>query len=670
MHGSVCLFSKYLQHLLEGENLKELDITSASNSNNIFRNKNTLSTNWPGTCSILLYCELIKNDLDTELSSLKSIISSEHQNTLDEYGLTTDFINDIFYSSVITNERPSGLKEKLTPIFEYQFSDKTNISLIGGQIYHDFTYKLKPYIEELEGNIFNEINSLINSNTFKSYVDNTYTNFANFDTAVATANNIMNNRILDLKDYFLTLQFLLMFFTWGYFIFFVILIILYLCYVTKKFEILYYVIIVTVNILFVMMLLEIFLSSFFGQVRLICHEVPRAMNFIFTGTYMVSGNTESYPAQFGRGNENMTKMFSNCLNGDQDLLSLFLPSDFFNVLSSLETKLDDLQKSINDIIEKSNIITNEYNSIENSVFLKAIIQFKLMQENLFFASKGFGEDDIYKILSNIRKNLDSCSMTNEYYVLKESDCPPGSIISNIIYDIPGINHCYIIQELSYGTLASYSATGCDNNYINKAINFIREINDLLEMRLLALENLQNHYSLSFENLNNEIKSLSETIKLHHSMIYSYINYAKNNSNCGSTRFDLIDFSDFIGDTTEYDARIVVIFSAFLGVFGFVLLFSFLVVINGLQERDDYDDDIENEFRSYSKKNIRNNRNKKRKTYSSKYYESEEEDEDEEEDNEDNYKRKKQNKKAVKPQRKSSKKVEMSILSKNNESDSS
>ena len=154
------------------------------------------------------------------------------------------------------------------------------------------------------------------------------------------------------------------------------------------------------------------------------------------------------------------------------------------------------------------------------------------------------------------------------------------------------------------------------------------------------------------------------------MIYNIINIAKNSSNCGSTRFDLIDFSDFIGVTTEYDARIIVIFSAFLGVFGFVLLFSFLVVINGLTERDDYDDDIENEFRSYSKKNIRNNKNKKRKTYNSKYYDSEEEDEDEEEDNEDNYKRKKQNKKVVKPQRKSSKKVEMSILSKNNESDSS
>ena len=35
MHGSVCLLSRYLDHLLEGENLDELDISSASSSDNI-----------------------------------------------------------------------------------------------------------------------------------------------------------------------------------------------------------------------------------------------------------------------------------------------------------------------------------------------------------------------------------------------------------------------------------------------------------------------------------------------------------------------------------------------------------------------------------------------------------------------------------------------------------
>ena len=675
MHGSVCLFSKYLQHLLEGENSKELDISSASSSNNIFRNKNTLSTGWAGTCKLLALFGSIQSEFETELSAINSINSSDHQKTMKEYETTTLSIDGLFDVQSITKERPSGSTEKLTPVFELEFSDKKNTSQIGGEIYNDFTSKLKPYVEELNTNIFKDINSLINSNTYKSNIDSAYLNFANFDTAVATANNIMNTKIIDLKDYFLTLQFLLMLFTWVYFIFFLVLAFLYLMYMTKKNDILYYIIIILVNILFAMMLFEIFLSSFFGQVRLICHEVPRAMNFIFTGTYMVSGNGESNPAQFGRGDANMTKMFTNCLNGDQDLISLFVSSDFLNVLSTIENNVNNLQNKINDIISKSNIITNEYNSIENSIFLKAIIQLKLMRENLYFASKGFGEDDIYKILTNIRNKLDSenCSMTNEYYVVRESDCPTGSIKSNIIYDSPGTSHCYIIQNLAIGALASYSAKGCDNVYINKAINFIKETDLILEVRLLLLENLQKNYSLTYQNLKNEINNLYRTLKNYNSIINTTFDLSKNMSNCGSSRFDLIDFSDFIGDTTEYDARIIVIFSAFLGVFGFVLLYSFLVVINGLNGREDYDDDYGNDFKGFSKKSTKKNRNKT-KRYSRKYYDSNDDDDDEEEEednNEDDYKQNKKNKKSFKSQPKTGKKVEMSILSKNNEdSDSS
>ena len=58
----------------------------------------------------------------------------------------------------------------------------------------------------------------------------------NFDTAVAIASNVMNNRILDLKDYFLTLQFLLMFFTFGYLIFFVAIGVIYVIYLCKEYK--------------------------------------------------------------------------------------------------------------------------------------------------------------------------------------------------------------------------------------------------------------------------------------------------------------------------------------------------------------------------------------------------------------------------------------------------
>ena len=53
MHGSVCLLSRYLSNLLNGENLDELDITSASSSDNIFSNQNSLSTGWKGTCALI-----------------------------------------------------------------------------------------------------------------------------------------------------------------------------------------------------------------------------------------------------------------------------------------------------------------------------------------------------------------------------------------------------------------------------------------------------------------------------------------------------------------------------------------------------------------------------------------------------------------------------------------
>ena len=46
MHGSVRLLSKYFFHFLNGENLEELDISSASGTDNIFSNKQILSTGW------------------------------------------------------------------------------------------------------------------------------------------------------------------------------------------------------------------------------------------------------------------------------------------------------------------------------------------------------------------------------------------------------------------------------------------------------------------------------------------------------------------------------------------------------------------------------------------------------------------------------------------------
>ena len=161
-------------------------------------------------------------------------------------------------------------------------------------------------------------------------------------------------------------------------------------------------------------------------------------------------------------------------------------------------------------------------------------------------------------------------------------------------------------------------------------------------------------------------SVSNGINSTYSILNS--NLASNSiSNCGSVKFDLIDFCDFIGDTTEYDARIVVIFSAFVGVFGYVMLYSFLVVFNSLTGLDN-DNDYEDYGYNYGKKknkirniNIKVNSAKPIQRESSEY------DKDEEEEDDDEYKKKLNNKKKIVP--KTAQKVEMSYLSNNNNQDS-
>jgi hypothetical protein len=451
-----------------------------------------------------------------------------------------------------------------------------------------------------------------------------------------------------------------MFFTWAYMFFFGVTILLYIIYACKKINLLWYFIIILIHILLLMMLVEIFMASFFGQVRLICNEIPRAINFIFTGTYMTSGNSGSYPAKFGTGNANMTKMFTECLNGDGDLANLFLSSSVTSTISDIKSRITNLYINMKSMVDKSNIATNNYNYLLNSDLTKGIIKLETMKDNLYMATEGFGSDDIYYILNVIRTNLDStnCSMAEEYYVIKDADCPSGSVRLTTIYNTTGTLHCYVIPSLSSSASASYVNSGCNNDYINTAITFIKEIYSSIDSRLNKLINLQQSYSITYSYLMNEIESISNRINSTYDMLYSNSD-SSTISNCGSSRFDLIDFCDFIGVTTEYDARLVLIFGSFVGTFGYVFLYSFLVVLNSLEntERDtDYDD-----FGyDYGKKNnkIRNiniNVNKTKPIKRDSY------DQDDEEYD--------INKKNVKPN--VAQKVEMSYLSKNNEdSDSS
>ena len=147
-----------------------------------------------------------------------------------------------------------------------------------------------------------------------------------------------------------------------------------------------------------------------------------------------------------------------------------------------------------------------------------------MEDNLFLASEGFGEDDLFTILTKIRNNLDSenCSMTDQYYVLRKKDCPPGSIISNVIYENSGTKNCYVIPSISVGSLAKYTPSGCDNNYINKAINFIKGLDELLFERIYLMKTAYTEYTTTFESLKEEINSLLETLKNSNTKINNYL----------------------------------------------------------------------------------------------------------------------------------------------------
>ena len=667
MHGSICLFARYLSHLLEGENLDELDITTASSADNIFTSQNSLSTGWKGTCTLINEYDNIYNNYNSELTSLSSVLSSYHTLLLSYYGITNTLISNLFTTTYITSTRPSGLTTQLMSLSESEFSDRTNTSSIGGKIYTDFSNYLKTNIESLNLTIRPNINTFISNNIYGKSMKDAYDNFANFDSTVATAANVMNNNILDMKDYFFTLQFILMFFTWAYLFFFGVIILLYIIYICKHYGILWYFIIILIHILLAMMLVEIFMSSFFGQVRLICHEVPRAMNFIFTGSYIVSGNSESYPAKFGTGNANMTKMFTTCLNGDGDLINLFISSSDLSTISNLRTSVTNLYLNVKDVVDKSNVIINNYNNLENSNIFKGIIKLETMKKNIYMTTEGFGEDDIYTILSNIRTNLDltTCSMTNEYYVVRAADCPSGSVQLTTIYNTSGTNHCYVIQNLDTSASASSTNSGCNNTYINAAITYIKELDTLLDTRLSTLQLLQDAYSTTFNYLSTEVESLSNRINSTYEQINSNFD-TSSIANCGSTKFDLIDFCDFIGDTTEYDARIVVIFSAFVGVFGYVMLYTFLVVLNTLEVSggNHYDDDYGYNYGDKKFRNININVHKAKPIKRESEYSD-----DEEEDNNLN-KKLKLNKKENE-QNKIGQNIEMTNLAPNNEdSDSS
>ena len=123
MHGSVCLFSRYLSNLLDGENLDELDISSASSSDNVFSGKKTLATGWEGTCPLVNQYDNIYNNYSSQLTYLNTLITTNHNNLLSQFSATNALINSLYTVTYISSSRPSGSTSSLLSKSEYEFSD-------------------------------------------------------------------------------------------------------------------------------------------------------------------------------------------------------------------------------------------------------------------------------------------------------------------------------------------------------------------------------------------------------------------------------------------------------------------------------------------------------------------------------------------------------------------
>ncbi len=384
-----------------------------------------------------------------------------------------------------------------------------------------------------------------------------------------------------------------------------IFLIIYQC---EKYRCLYFFLIGFFNLFMIFAVWAIVLGALFQGIRHFVRESPRVMKFLFTEDYILNGNTDSYPPKFGMRDQTQIDFFTSCLNGDGDLFSNFVNKDRLNtILTRTKDILDlsyDIYDDINIDIQNSNLVSNTYNNYRNNSYIySSIIKLEEMRNNLYLTSEGFGNDDIRYIINYIRTNLDSstCGMTFEYYVIKKSDCPRYSIVlTEITNTIENIYHCYVIQDLISTTKAQYTNTSCDNNYINNAITFIKEINSILTTRINNLKSLQNNYVLTYNNMRAELSQINGTLTQITNLLNDEINNNYPKANCSSLKFDLIDFSDFMHDKIGYKLKIMIIFSCLAGMFGYFALYAILLLLNKINENNIGFRDNNNSYYPYSK----------------------------------------------------------------------
>lgn len=680
VRGSTCLFSKYLIHFLEGEDVEDLDISKEGSNSNVFTKINNLSSGWKGTCEAKLAINNIKTNYSQYITSLNSafeksstLTEGSHQITLNNYEKTVSSFNEISkISSIPATLRPSEISQELIPEFENQFKISEEQSTIGGEMNSIFQNYLQNYVETLKNDISPSITTLSKGDNLSNNIVTASNAMSNFDSTVATATQVLSKNFLNMSDDLLgPFQFQFEFISCAYLIFFVFTMVFLIIYICKTNKIIYIILVILLNFLLILCVYEDVLAALFGGARLVLHEGPRILTYIFTGSYMTEGNN-GYPAKFGNGDKTQAELFDICLNGDGDLSKKFFPQSilesFIPQEQNIKNKINNLYQNVQKCVDNSNILTTPYDSLDNSIFVSTIIKLEEMKKNIFIASEDFGDDDIFSLLNNIKNHLSTpnCDKENEKFVIKSSDCQGIQTFTTIQSD-PN-PHCYVIQDLVDGEKVNYPNESCKNDYTNKVITFVKKVDELLTERIKKVKQLQENFSNTWGALYKEISMLNNNINSLHFIINNQIsNEIKSKTNCSSVRFDLINFSDYYANGTQYKAKIIVIFAAFIGSIGWALLYFIMIVINMQTKTIDTDSDYE-EYGYRYKSNRRNNgfKGNKSKTYYQKNNEDYEKDDNDEDDDYKNAPKK--TNKTINPP-KNLQKVEMTYLNKSEESDS-
>lgn len=589
---------------------------------NIYGYTTTLSSNWKGTCSLIESISNLRGNYTNNFNLLNSTLDTSictsniicHKNTLNYYGAVTSLISQLNNISYISSTRPSGSTDALILKFESEFQNLSDTDTMGGLIYRDYINNLVDYFASLNS-LYVGAKSYVNNYGLITELNEAYYNILNLDKTVASAASIiMTNFINDKKLILNFFQFMFIFIFTGYLGAITVVIILFIIFQCEKYRRLYNYLIGFINLFAFLAIWSIVLSALFQGIRHFVRESPRVMQFLFLEDYILYGNTDSYPPKFGFRDQTMIDFLSTCLNGDGDLFSQYLSKSRLNTIlsqtNSLLSTSNNLYSQTSSKIKASNIVTNSYNNIINASYIySSILKLEEIYNNLYLASEAFGDDDIRSILDNIRAYLDSeyCGMYFEYYVIKKSDCPRYSIILNQITNtVDNIYHCYIIQDLITGTSAQYhNATACGNDYINNAIDFIKNINDILKNRINFLKELHTNYAATFNSMHNEIIQINSSLYQIYNLINEQINDKYLIGNCSSVKFDLIDFSEFMYDTIGYKLKIMIIFSSLSGILGYISFYSMLLILSSIKRNDTNFNKPKSNYNYYPNKNYLN-----------------------------------------------------------------